>query len=96
MQRSDGVGAVSIVPEGDASEHAPATVATRRRDVRGRSNPEEALPAPRGEEGQHASESKRASGVGLLKRVAVNNPTILTGPIRANGWTWTRGIPTVR
>lgn len=29
-QRSNGVGAVSIVPEGDASEHVPATVAVRR------------------------------------------------------------------
>jgi len=38
----------------------------------------------------------RASEVGLPKRVAVNNPTILTGPNRANGWTWIRGIPTVR
>lgn len=95
-QRSSGVGAASIVPSGDASEHAPATVATRRSRRQRQVESGQGSSSPRGEEGRRARESKRASEVGLLKRVAVNNPTILTGPIRAKGWTRIRGIPTVR
>lgn len=87
-QRSSGVGAaMSIVPEGDASEQVPATVQARRRDVRGRSNPDEALPAHEARRVGRRAREDACIETGRLKRMAANTPITLLGPNHANGWT---------